>query len=46
MTYETFLDLFESLEDSLDEVIGGSLETHQYVPNGRIFKSVRLACAL
>ncbi len=52
MEYKTFLDLYEILdltkilEESLNEVIGGSLETHQHVPNGRISKSVRLACAL
>ncbi len=31
-----FRDIYEILEDSLNEVIGGSLKIHQHVPNGRI----------
>lgn len=46
MTFETFQRLYEILEPYLARVIGEDPESKRYVPNGRITKSVRLACAI
>ena len=46
MTYETFLDLYDSLEESLNEVIGSNTDNYRYAHNGPISNSVRLACAI